>query len=116
MGRRKNLEVTSERMEKIIKAAIKEAEATHWSSISRIEVAKRARCAESLVHYYFNPIGMLRETALHEGISRGSIPITAQAMGAFNECALTVSREQKLEALKYIGTKNGLRNISNRIS
>jgi hypothetical protein len=74
MKKRKRL-TPDERFEQIIKAALCLAERTHFYYMKMCDVAKKAKCSESLVRHYLGSVPIMRLRVLDEAVKRKNLTV-----------------------------------------
>lgn len=93
--------------EKILQAAVKVAEALPLYAVTRGKIAKKAKCAPSLVSWYFKTMDELRDAIVARAVETNNAEIVAWAIAARHPKADHVAVPVKLrrEALKLLAAE-----------
>jgi len=101
--------------EKILNAALKLAEESHYKKVPRGKLAKLAEISESTVQYHFPKTKMIPCAILLYAIRKKNLTVLAQGLGALDNIALTAPaglREKTLKMIKAVAEKTPKRKLS----
>lgn len=87
------------RHNKVLGAAIEEAQAVGYANITRRSVATRAGVAVGSVNFAFGDMERLKAAVLAHAVQYGLLDIVAQGLAARNETALNADPELRKRAL-----------------
>ena len=88
--------------DRIISAAVKEAERVPLNLVTRGRIAKRAAVTASLVSYYTGTMEELRTTIVERAVETNNLPVIAQAIAAHHPGVKKLSDSVRAEALKTL--------------
>lgn len=86
--------------DKILRAAVKIAEATPLMSIARSKIAKRAKVAPSLVSFYLGTMDELRDAIVGAALDDGNLSVIGNAIAARHPRTLKIPEHTRRDALK----------------
>jgi AcrR family transcriptional regulator len=86
------------RKTKIVEAATAVAIHKGYCSLTRAQVAKKAKVSETLISHYFKNIKLLKQTVLKEAIKSGNCTIILQGLTVSDPLTKKISPELKREA------------------
>lgn len=90
------------REQEILRAAVEEAEANGFSSLSRKAIALRANVSEPLVNQYLGTLTQLKRKVMREAVSKRLLCIIAEGIATKNTYAMGAPEELKQEALNSL--------------
>ena len=90
------------RREEILNAALDVAEHQGYKRLTRIQVATRAKCAESLISKYFGTMEKFRRTIMRNAVKNERLMIIAQGLVNGDKHAQKASQELRDRALKSL--------------
>lgn len=95
-------ETTMEMRDKILNAAVKIAEKTPLHSVTRGAIAKKAKCAPSLVTWYLGGWDDLRSAIVDKAVAEQNLPVLAHALAARHPGVSAAPQWVKAAALKLL--------------
>jgi DNA-binding transcriptional regulator YbjK len=90
------------RRNEILQAALSVAERVGCKQLTRIQVAQKARCAESLISSYFGTMTQFRRTIMRAAVKTKNLKIIAYGLVEKDNHALKASPDLKKRALSSI--------------
>ena len=91
-----------DRRDEILQAALNVAEKVGCKQLTRIQVAQKARCAESLVSSYFGTMAQFKRTIMRAAIRTERLKIIAYGIVEKDKHALKASADLKQRALSSL--------------
>ena len=92
----------TDRQAEILYAALQAAEASHYTTITREDIAKRAGVSGSAVSYHFDNMDVLRAQLMRLAITREFLPVIAQGCVAGDQYALSAPEELRRRAINSV--------------
>ena len=91
-----------DRKNEILQAALNVAEAVGCKQLTRIQVARKARCAESLVSSYFGTMTQFKRAIMRAAIKTERLKIIAYGIVEKDKHALKASPDLRQRALSSL--------------
>ena len=87
-----------QRMQSILKAAVKLSRESSYLSISRLDVAIEAEVSETLINHYFGNMQRLRDAVMTYAVEAIELQLIAQGLSAGNKIALMAPKNIRAAA------------------
>lgn len=88
--------------QKILQAAVKVAEAMPLNSVTRADIARRAKCAPSLVTWYLGNAYAIRAEIVAEAVATNNVKVVAGALSVLPLFPGMVPETLQRKALKSL--------------
>lgn len=87
---------------KVLQAAVKAAEAIPLHSVTRVDIARRAKCAPSLVTWYLGNAHAIRAEIVAEAVATNNVKVIAGALSILPQFPGMVPEALQRKALKSL--------------